>query len=135
MSYSNLSHAASAYREREVLSASPARLVVMVYDHVLANLHRARAATQHGNLPARLEALTNARAGIRELLGTLNLEKGGALGANLQAIYGFVHTQLVDEVKHADPVRLERVTKIVAELRSAFDAISNDGKIPAVPAA
>lgn len=131
MSYSNLSHAASAYREREVLTASPARLVVMVYDHVLANLHRARVAGQHENLAARLEALTNARAGIRELLGTLNLEKGGALGTNLQAIYGFVHTQLMDEVKRPDAKRLARITTIVSDLRNAFDAIAVEAKVPA----
>lgn len=126
-----MSYAATTYREREVLTASPARLVVMVYDHVLANLHRARAAAQHGNLPARLEALTNARAGIRELLGSLNLEKGGSIGTNLQAIYGFVHTQLVDEAKRPDAKRLERITQMIAELRSAFDAIAVDAKVPA----
>src|SRR4051812_24276569 len=105
MSYSNSAHAATAYREREVMTASPARLVVLVYDHVLVNLHRARAAADVNNLPARLEALTRARAGIMELLGTLDMDKGGPLATNLRAIYGFVHNQLMDEAKRPDSSR------------------------------
>ena len=132
MSYSAMSHAATTYREREVLTTSPARLVVMVYDHVLVNLNRARLAAQAGNLPARLDALTAARAGIMELLGAVDAEKGGAIGANLRAIYGFVHGQLSDESKHPDASRLERMTKIVSELRNAVDAIAVDAaRVPA----
>ena len=37
-----MTSAAVAYREREVLTAAPGRLVVIVFDHLLVNLRRAR---------------------------------------------------------------------------------------------
>ena len=42
MSYGAFAKQAARYREAEVLSASPAQLVVIVYEHLLTNLRRAR---------------------------------------------------------------------------------------------
>jgi flagellar protein FliS len=126
MSYSNYASQATKYREREIVAASPAKLVVIVYDHVLSNLMRARVAGEAKNLEVRLDSLSRARAGLMELLGTLDVEKGGALGENLRSIYGFVFTQLMDEARNPDAKRLERLTAIVTDLRDAFAAISTD---------
>jgi flagellar protein FliS len=126
MSYSNYARAANAYREREVMTATPARLVVIVYDHVLANLFRARATTGTDKLELRLEALTKARAGIMELLTTLDVEKGGDMAKNLRGIYGFVFTQLMDEARRPDLKRLDRITNVVGELREAFATIAGE---------
>ena len=123
MSYSN-SHAATAYREREVMAATPAGLVVIVYDHVLANMRRAQAAGAVSNLEVRLEALMRARAGIMHLLTTLDVDKGGEMGTNLRALYGFIFTELMDDARKPDPKRMDRLTNIVTDLREAFSTIA-----------
>lgn len=123
MSYSNYAHAASAYREREVLTASPARLVVILYDHVLANLNRARVAREAKRLDLQLEAVGKARDGITELLVTLDLERGGAIASQLRSLYSFMLTELVDGGR-IEPKRLERITAMVSDLREAFATIS-----------
>jgi flagellar secretion chaperone FliS len=127
MSYSNYSSQAKAYREREILSASPGRLVVIVFDHVLANLFRAKAAGESTNLALRLESLGRARDGVMELLATVDVEKGGSLGVNLRSIYGFVFNQLLDEARTPDASRLQRITAIITDLRDAFASISAEG--------
>ena len=126
MSYSN-SHAATAYREREVMTASPAGLVVIVYDHVLANMRRAQAAGAVGNLEIRLEAVSRARQGIMHLLTTLDVDKGGPMAVNLRALYGFIYTELMDEARKRDPQRMERLTQMVSELREAFSTVAIGG--------
>jgi flagellar protein FliS len=126
MSYSNYAHAATAYREREVLTASPARLVVLVYDHVLANLKRARVAREAKKIDISLEAMNKAREGIAELLVTLDVERGGAIARNLQSLYTFMLTELVDGAR-IDARRLERITVMVSDLREAFSSIATDG--------
>src|SRR5579884_1631324 len=93
MSYS---HAANQYREREVRTASPGQLVVLVYDHVLASLARARLAHQAGNIERCIEAVSGARDGLVELLSTLDGEKGGAIASQLRALYSFMLTELAD---------------------------------------
>jgi flagellar protein FliS len=126
MSYSNYAHAATAYREREVLTASPARLVVLIYDHVLANLQRARVARDVKKVDISLEALGKAREGIAELLVTLDVEHGGAIARNLQSLYTFMLTELVDGTR-VDGRRLERIAGMVTDLRNAFASIAPDG--------
>jgi flagellar secretion chaperone FliS len=126
MSYSHNTRAASAYREREVLNATPGGLVVIVFDHVLVNLVRARAAAAPDKLELRLEALSRARAGIMELLTTLDVAQGGQIGTNLRSLYGFIYTQLMDEARTPEGARLERIVAMVTQLRDAFAKIASD---------
>jgi flagellar protein FliS len=131
MSYSNYAHAATAYREREVMTASPARLVVIVYDHVLANLNRARIAREAGKLDVQIESIAKARDGVTELLVTLDSERGGAIATQLQSLYTFILSELVDGSR-VDPRKLERITQIVHDLRDAFNAIASEpARVPA----
>jgi flagellar protein FliS len=123
--YSSAAKAASTYKEREVLTASPARLVVIVYDHIIANLNRAKVAREVNRGDVLIESVGKAREGITELLVTLDLEKGGALAKQLQSLYSFMLTELVDGVR-MDPKRLERITAMVTDLRDAFAQISTD---------
>jgi len=129
MSYSQQS---AAYREREVLTASPARLVVLCYEHTLANLFRARRAVQTGNIEDRVTAVGKARDGIMELLVTLNVEQGGEIAKNLHSLYTFVLTELSDVARRPDGARLEVVIRIVTDLHSAFAAVAKDSaQVPA----
>ena len=123
MSYSN---AAAAYRERDILTASPAQLVVLVYDHALSNLMRARTAYEKGLEAPRLEALHKVRETIMELVVTLDDERGGDIARNLRSLYAFILTELAGAGVHFDVARMDRITKIVAELRDAFATIVSE---------
>jgi flagellar protein FliS len=123
MSYS---HAANQYRDRQVRTASPGQLVVMVYDHVLVNLARARMGHQANNVALRIESLSKARDGLVELLATLDMEKGGAIAAQLRALYSFMLTQLADAGARFDEHKVERIAGLIKELRDAFATIVAD---------
>lgn len=53
----------SSYREMELLSASPARLVVIVFEQLVVNLERARIAMERNDIELRVTALRRARVG------------------------------------------------------------------------
>jgi flagellar protein FliS len=131
MSYS---HAATAYRAREIQTATPGRLVVLVFDHVGAQLARAALAEKAGKIEERVVATSKARAGIFELMATLDPERGGVVAANLKGLYGFFLLELQEFGTHRDIERLNRVAKMVADLRDAFATISNSD-LARVPAA
>ncbi|MFN8571783.1 MAG: flagellar export chaperone FliS [Gemmatimonadaceae bacterium] len=120
MSYSAAPKQATRYREMQVMAASPGELIVMVYDHLLSQLHRAQALQGASNLAARSDALEKCRAALCELLVTLDQEKGGALGTQLAAIYSFLLGELTTLGLRPDTKRYERVIRIVRELREAF---------------
>ena len=111
---------AAAYKEMEVRSASPGQLVVIVYDHLLVSLRRARIAMEAGNIELRSTTLAKCRAAVEELLGGLDFAQGGGIAKNLGSLYAFLLTELVDLGMRPDPKRLDRLTGIVAELRDAF---------------
>ncbi len=108
------------YRETEVLSASPGELVILVYDHVLASLLRARAAMAAGDVETRLTEIGRARDAVGELLATLDREKGGAVAGQLASLYAFFLKELAGLGFEPQVGRLDRIVAMVRDLREAF---------------
>jgi flagellar protein FliS len=117
-------YSARAYRDADVLSASPERLVVITFDGLLASLARARVGFNAHNLDVALPAIEKARAFLGELLGALDRERGGDIAARLMNIYIFVLTEMQEIVRTHDVKRLDANVALVRELREAFFQIS-----------
>ncbi|MCG3017742.1 flagellar protein FliS, partial [Escherichia coli] len=78
-----------------VLSASPARLLTMLYDRLLVDLNRAQRAQNAGNWPVAAENLVHAQDIISELSASLN--DGVWDGASgLRGIYTFAARHLAE---------------------------------------
>ncbi|MCU0619579.1 MAG: flagellar export chaperone FliS [Gemmatimonadaceae bacterium] len=108
------------YREMQVRTASPARLVVLLYEHLEVTMRRARLAIDNGQVELRVTNLGKARAILAELLGTLDFEKGGTIATDLSALYSFLLAELVDVGMTRDVARLDRLTGIVRTLGEGF---------------
>ena len=130
MSYSQ----ANVYREREVLTASPEKLIVITFDHILVNLRRGRLAIEAGDIELRAKSLGKAREGVMELLMSVDLERGGEVANNLCALYSFVVREVLEVGRTRDLAKLDAVVAVVNNLREAFAAIAADPKL-AAPAA
>jgi flagellar secretion chaperone FliS len=111
---------ASQYREMQVLSASPARLTVLLFEHLEVVMRRALHAMHAEQIEMRVDNLTRARAIVSELLGTLDIERGGEIAIDLSMLYGFLLAELVDVGIRRDAVRLGRLIGIVHTLGEAF---------------
>jgi flagellar protein FliS len=131
MSYSQ----ANVYREREVLTASPEKLIVIMFDHVLVNLRRARVAIEAGHIERRVQALSKAREGVMELLMSVDAERGGEVATTLLSLYSFAIRELLDVGRTKDVAKLDAVFNVMNNLRDAFATIAADPKVAAVPAA
>ncbi len=83
------------------MTASPVKLVVIVFDHLLANLHRARLAIDAKRIEARIEAAGKARDAVLELLASTDVERGGELAQNLRSLYVFMFGELAEVVLRA----------------------------------
>lgn len=116
------------YREMEVLSATPGALIIMVYDHLIATLMRARQAIVGGNAEQRATEFARARDAVGELLATLDAQRGGPVASQLGGLYAFFLRELSS--LGLDPAldRLDRVTAMVRELREAFVGIQSGEK-------
>ena len=111
---------AARYRETEVLTATPGQLVVLLFDHLVVSLGRAKLAMVNGEFELQGDHLEKSRNILTELLVTLDRERGGEIAINLSALYSFLLGELVQVGVRADQARLDRVTHMIAELRNAF---------------
>lgn len=117
-----MSYAAQAanYRELEILSASPERLVVICFDHLVVQLERARIGAERDDLELSVAGVTKANAIVGELLATLDFEQGGEIATRLADLYQFLLVELLDQTKKRDPERLRRLVGIATALRDGF---------------
>ncbi len=111
---------ASQYRELQVMSASPARLTVLLFEHLEVVLRRAQTAIRSHQIEQRVENMGKAREILSELLGTLDIERGGDIALDLSMLYGFLLSEMVDVGIRRDVVRLGRLIGIVNTLSTGF---------------
>jgi flagellar protein FliS len=107
------------YRRDAVLSASPARLLVMLMDRLALDLDRAAEAQEAQDREAERRSLGNAQAIVAELMGSLDVAAWEG-GPQLLAIYGHLTTQLLRAGIDHDPTITRACARVVAPLREAW---------------
>jgi flagellar protein FliS len=113
-----------AYTEASVMTASPERLVVMLYDGAIRFLHQSAAALRAGRRDTARERLRRAQAVIDELNRSLDMSQG-EVAVGLRAIYSFCSRHLIDSTLHADPAGYEKVAELLSGLRESWAEIEN----------
>jgi flagellar protein FliS len=110
------------YRETQIKTASPGRLLLMLYDGAVRFINVALKALQ--TEPKDLEIAHNniikVQNIITELTITLNMEKGGEIAVNLKEIYSFMRNHLVEANLKKDYNILIEVKSLIEELRDGW---------------
>jgi flagellar protein FliS len=121
--------ASEKYLAQQVMSASLAKLVAMLYDRAIMLLHEAAEAIEAGDIERRWKANGKATEIIGELWQALDLEQGGEIAANLNQLYGFMIMRLtmVDVEISAQAAR--EVIGLLDPLRQSWHELArnNDG--------
>lgn len=121
----NYAAKSASYRDMEVLSASPSRLLVMLFDQLVVQLTRAKIAIEREDVTMRTAALAKSRAIVSELLSTLDFEKGEKIAVELSAIYTVMLRELVDVGVRQDLRVLGKLVFIAGELRDGFSGAAD----------
>ena len=116
---SNLAAARSLYNRDSVLSASPARLLVMLYDRLLLDLARAEAAQLGEDWSLASAQLLHAQEIVTELVGSLRPEVWDG-GPGLLAVYNYVLTGMVQANVQRDVVKTRECITLLEPLRTAW---------------
>ena len=121
MAYGNQ---AQEYRKNAVLGASPAGLVVMLYDGALRFIEGGRLAMRAKDLPRQNDLLQRAQRIVLELTSTLDRDKGGEIAANLSSLYDFVLDRLMRANIEDLETPLDEAANTLRELREAWAQIA-----------
>jgi flagellar protein FliS len=122
--------AAQQYKQTQVRSSSPLELVVLLYDGALSAMTAAADAMARGDIPARKAALAKALAIIAELQNTLDLQQGGEIAAELDRLYVWITSQLVDAAVRQDAAPIHSARRVLETLSEAWHQIAQH---PAAP--
>lgn len=107
--------------ETEVLSASPERLITLLFDGALSAIAKARLHLQSGNIPERGKALSKAIDIVDSgLKAAVNREEGGEVAAALVATYELTIFHLMQANLNADEQSLTQAENILREVGSAW---------------
>jgi flagellar protein FliS len=110
--------------ETSVGSASPHKLIVMLYDGALVAVLSALTHMKAGNVPAKGAAISKAITIIDNgLRAALDRKAGGEIAAGLDALYEYMSARLLQANLHNEPAMLEEVQRLLTELREAWTAI------------
>lgn len=111
---------ANAYREQEIMTASPANLVAKLYEAAITALRQAIKAIETGEIEQRCNANRRAVDIIEHLLFTLDLDRGGEIAANLKRLYEFMMRQLVNVDVHNDAAPARAVIGLLEPLHRSW---------------
>ena len=124
------------YLETAVETASPARLIVMLYDGAIRFINEATYAMQQRDYETQNAKLQRAQKILAELISSLDFDKGGEIAENLFRLYTYMYNQLVEANINDSRDRLEHVVHLLSELREAWDTIATESETQvALPAA
>jgi flagellar protein FliS len=123
----------AAYRSTSahsgVAAADPHKLVLMLMDGALERIATARGLMSRGTAGAeKAQLLHRAVAIIDELRNSLNFKAGGEVSHNLDALYEYMCTRLVQANAQNKPEWLDEVSRLLNEIRSAWLALSPQGR-------
>lgn len=122
------SRAANAYRQVGVQSglesASPHRLIQMLFDGLLQNLNTAIGALQRGDIELKGQQIGRAVRILEEgLKGGLNREQGGELATNLGALYDYCVQRLTVANLRNDAAAVEEVVALMSPVAKSWQEI------------
>lgn len=125
---SNYSNYQNAYKKASVNTLDQTKLIIMLYDGAIKNASFAVEHMKSGQIEKVHDCLIKTKNIVTELMATLNMDKGGDIAKNLQSLYSYMFSQLIEANmnKKTEPVVI--VIDLLKELRAAWTQINSKKK-------
>lgn len=107
------------YLADSVATASPAKLLTMLYDRLVLDLSRGEEALRSGDRSTASQQLLHAQDIVMELRASLNVDVWDG-GERLAEIYAWILTELIGANIKADADRVASCRELVEPLRDAW---------------
>lgn len=131
---SSASTGRAAYAQASIATASPARLLVMLYERLVLDVQRGLDAQLAGDRAEAHNQLVHAQEIVIELRATLNTEVWSG-GPAMASIYDYLHTQLIKANVGNDAGITEHCLSMVTDLCVTWrEAALASAASPASPA-
>ncbi len=121
--YANASSPFDTYRKNNVNTASPGKLLLMLYEGAIKFCRLAEMAIEESNIEKRHNNLFKAKRIIKELAFTLNRDVD--FSEELGALYAYMEKELTLANIQNDKQKVADVQEILEDLKSSWESIIN----------
>lgn len=101
------------YQTSNITTATPEKLMILLFDGAIQFLQKAKTAIQENNLKERAENIDGARKIIRELMRTIDLENGNDVAKRLFRLY---NRMIMSLVKANVTRKVENIDEVITDL-------------------
>jgi flagellar protein FliS len=127
-SYSAVQHYSSVKVHSGVETASPHRLIQMLFEGALERIAQAKGAMLQNQIARKGELIGKAVAIVGGLQGSLNDKEGGNLATNLDELYDYIIRRLTRANFENNTEYLDECGRLLGEIKTAWDAIGDQVK-------
>ncbi|MGV8835485.1 flagellar export chaperone FliS [Cellvibrio sp.] len=124
-SYSAVQNYSSVKVHSGIETASPHRLIQMLFEGALERIAQAKGAMAQNQVARKGELIGKAVAIVGGLQGSLNDKEGGALAANLDGLYDYIIRRLSQANYENNAEYLDECGRLLGEIKTAWDAIGS----------
>lgn len=110
----------SQYQNNHVLSSSPEKILIMLYDGAIRFCRQAMNAMDQGNRKVQAEKISRTMAIVCEFANTLDHKIGGEIATDLDALYSFMTRELTRGNLKNERKALETVEGLLVDLRGTW---------------
>lgn len=123
----------NTYQEIAVQTSSPARLVVMLYEGAIRFLRQSITAIQSKDLDRKRQSVDRAVAVIQHLQGTLDMDRGREVAAELDRLYSYITSRILDGSGKLEVAPLEEAIKLLTVLLSGWEDVVKKEQENSIP--
>ena len=111
------------YQASNVNTATPEKLMIMLFDGALQFLQKAKTAIAEKNLVERSQNIDGARKIIRELMRTIDLENGNDVSKQLFRLYNKMAMNLIKANVQRNANLIDEVIEDISNIRWGFQKV------------
>jgi len=109
------------YQQNQVQTASPEKLLIMLYEGAIQFLNKAKIGLETNNLEEIHNNIVRAQRIITEFMNTLDMEAGGDMAKNLYSLYEYLHHRLVQANIKKDVQMVDEVLGHLKDLKNTWE--------------
>lgn len=121
------------YQRNEVETATPEKILILLYDGAIQFLNKAKIAMDQKNIPEIHNNIIGCENIILEFINTVDVENGGDFAIRIKALYEYFYNTLVQANLKKDVTKIDEVLHHLIELRATWKqaiAMANSQKVP-----
>lgn len=116
---------ANVHNESGLTDASSHYLIQMLMDGFLARVNTAKGAMVRSDMELKGVYVSRAMAILGGLHEAVDLEKGGEIAVNLDRLYTYMSSRLLQASCENNEAILDEVASLMREIKAGWDAIKN----------